>query len=199
MYTVRIGTVMEDSKAPCRHWCLAWWMLSSKRGCSALEVKRRTGLGYESALFLHGRILWALRDNGGDLLRTPEPKVSVYRAHIASEDAWVAAALAAFPDIRLDHPYVNAIGARRVAKDPCLICGGAMLGKRTTHQVCRWRLRCEVRLRKGDAELLEWSAPTKETTWLKIARNRLRDAKVAVRSAQKSLREESEPESNSPS
>src|SRR5262245_32681869 len=36
-YTVKIGTVMEDSPIPMRHWCLAFFRAaSSKKGVSAL-------------------------------------------------------------------------------------------------------------------------------------------------------------------
>ncbi len=60
-FTVRIGTVLEDSRIPLRHWCYAFWRAStSKKGVSALEIKRQTGLSYKSALFLMHRIRWAM-------------------------------------------------------------------------------------------------------------------------------------------
>src|SRR5437660_1105333 len=50
-FTVRVGTVFEDSRIPLRHWCYAFWMAStSKKGVSALQIKRHTGLSYKSAL-----------------------------------------------------------------------------------------------------------------------------------------------------
>jgi transposase-like protein len=52
-YTVRVGTVYEDSAIPLKHWCYAFWAAcSSKKGVSALQIKRQTGLTYKSALFL---------------------------------------------------------------------------------------------------------------------------------------------------
>jgi len=64
-YTVRIGTVMEDSRIPLRHWCYAFWSAcASKKGVSALQIKRQTGLSYKSALFLMHRIRWAMKDEG---------------------------------------------------------------------------------------------------------------------------------------
>jgi transposase-like protein len=67
-YTVRTGTVLEDSKIPLRHWCYAFWAAcSSKKGVSALQIKRMTGLSYKSALFLMHRIRWAMADEA------PEP------------------------------------------------------------------------------------------------------------------------------
>ena len=60
-YTVRKGTVLEDSAIPLRHWCYAFWRGStSKKGVSALEIKRQTGLSYKSALFLMHRIRKAM-------------------------------------------------------------------------------------------------------------------------------------------
>ena len=62
-YTVRIGTVFEESRIPLRHWCFAFWRSStSKKGVSALEVKRQTGLSYKSALFMLHRIRFAMTD-----------------------------------------------------------------------------------------------------------------------------------------
>jgi len=62
-FTVRIGTVFEDSRIPLRHWCYAFWMAaSSKKGVSALQIKRATGLSYKSALFMMHRIRFAMSD-----------------------------------------------------------------------------------------------------------------------------------------
>jgi transposase-like protein len=60
-FTVRIGTVLEDSRIPMRHWCYAFWAAcASKKGVSALQIRRMTGLSYKSALFLMHRIRFAL-------------------------------------------------------------------------------------------------------------------------------------------
>jgi hypothetical protein len=60
-FTVRIGTVFEESRLPLRHWCYAFWRVStSKKGCSALEIKRHCQINYQSALFLLHRVRWAL-------------------------------------------------------------------------------------------------------------------------------------------
>jgi transposase-like protein len=62
-FTVRIGTVFEDSRIPLRHWCYAFWAAcASKKGVSALQIKRQTGLSYKSALFLMHRIRFAMSD-----------------------------------------------------------------------------------------------------------------------------------------
>jgi len=60
-FTVRIGTVLEDSPIPLRHWAFAFWAASSsKKGVSALEIQRQTGLSYRSALFVLHRIRFAM-------------------------------------------------------------------------------------------------------------------------------------------
>src|SRR6266571_7743804 len=63
-FTVRIGTVFEDSRIPLKHWCYAFWAAcASKKGVSALQIKRQTGLSYKSALFLMHRIRFAMTPN----------------------------------------------------------------------------------------------------------------------------------------
>lgn len=60
-YTVRVGTIMEDSKIPVHKWCRAFYeACKSKKGVSALEMQRDTGLSYKSALFMMHRIRWAM-------------------------------------------------------------------------------------------------------------------------------------------
>ena len=60
-YTVRVGTIMEDSKIPTTAWCYGFWKAcESKKGVSALQIQRATGLSYKSALFMMHRIRWAM-------------------------------------------------------------------------------------------------------------------------------------------
>lgn len=60
-FTVRVGTIMEDSPIPLRHWCYAFWAASrAKKGVSAAQIQRDTNLSYKSALFLMHRIRWAM-------------------------------------------------------------------------------------------------------------------------------------------
>lgn len=59
--TVKVGTVMEGSNIPLRHWTLAFWLhASSKKGFAAKQLQRMTGLSYKSALFLSHRIRYAM-------------------------------------------------------------------------------------------------------------------------------------------
>jgi transposase-like protein len=60
-FTVRVGTILEDSPIPMRHWAYAFWAAcASKKGVSAKQIERTTGLSYKSALYLMHRIRWAM-------------------------------------------------------------------------------------------------------------------------------------------
>ena len=60
-FTVRVGTIMEDSRIPLRIWCWAFWSAcASKKGISALQISRECNLSYKSALFLMHRIRHAM-------------------------------------------------------------------------------------------------------------------------------------------
>lgn len=69
-YTVRIGTVFEDSRIPLRHWCFGFWRAAtSKKGVSALEIHRQTGISYKSSLFMLQRIRFAMSNSVPDPLK----------------------------------------------------------------------------------------------------------------------------------
>lgn len=60
-FTVRIGTVYEESRIELRHWAYAFWRAcTSKKGVSALEIKRQCQISYKSALFMMNRIRFAM-------------------------------------------------------------------------------------------------------------------------------------------
>lgn len=62
-FTVRVGTVLEDSRIPIRIWCHAIWRAcSSKKGVSALQISRECSISYKSALFLMHRIRFAMTE-----------------------------------------------------------------------------------------------------------------------------------------
>jgi len=63
-FTVRVGTVMEDSHVPLHKWLIGFYMMcASKTQISALQLKRQLEIGsYNTALFLCHRIRFALMD-----------------------------------------------------------------------------------------------------------------------------------------
>ncbi len=69
-YTVRIGSVYEDSRLPLKHWCFAFWRIcASKKGVSAREIQRHCQISYKSALFLMHRIRFAMTPESAPLLK----------------------------------------------------------------------------------------------------------------------------------
>lgn len=63
-YTVRVGTIYEDSPIPLHKWVRAFWEASkAKNGISALELSRTIQVTPKSALFMLHRIRWAMTDD----------------------------------------------------------------------------------------------------------------------------------------
>lgn len=57
MFTVRTGTVFEESRLPLRVWVYAFWKAcSSKKGISALQLSREMDITHKSALYVLRRI-----------------------------------------------------------------------------------------------------------------------------------------------
>lgn len=60
-FTVKVGTIFEDSKLPLSKWLLAiYLMCSSKKGISANQLHRALGISYKAAWFLCHRIRLAM-------------------------------------------------------------------------------------------------------------------------------------------
>ena len=60
-FTVRMGTIFEDSHIPLRKWLMAvHLMTSSKKGVSSLQISREVGIMYKSAWFMTHRIREAM-------------------------------------------------------------------------------------------------------------------------------------------
>ena len=85
-YTVRTGTVFEDSRIPLKHWCFAFWRAAtSKKGVSALELHRQTGVSYKSCLFMLHRIRFAMADSAQDSLGANGGDVEVDETYIGGK------------------------------------------------------------------------------------------------------------------
>jgi transposase-like protein len=66
IYSVRNGTVFEDSRVPLNKWVHAFWAIAaSKKGKSALQLKRELQVTYKTALFMANRIRWAMANLPG--------------------------------------------------------------------------------------------------------------------------------------
>ncbi len=65
-FSVKLGTIFEDSPIPLTKWMLAMWMLANcKNGVSSYEVSRAIGVTQKSAWFMLHRIRFALHTDGG--------------------------------------------------------------------------------------------------------------------------------------
>jgi transposase-like protein len=68
-FTVMTGSVMERSHAKLTQWAMGFWLAaSSKKGFSAHQLHRALGCQYNTAWFMHHRIMEAMRQGG---LETP--------------------------------------------------------------------------------------------------------------------------------
>mgnify|MGYP000909050002 CR=1 FL=1 len=64
-FTVKVGTIFEDSHIPMRIWLQAIYLLSSsKKGISSNQLHRTLGITLKSAWFLSHRIREAMREGG---------------------------------------------------------------------------------------------------------------------------------------
>lgn len=62
-FSVKVGTIFEDSPIPLDKWLMAMWMVSNcKNGVSSWEIHRSLGVTQKTAWFLLHRIRLAMRD-----------------------------------------------------------------------------------------------------------------------------------------
>lgn len=63
-YTVRVGTIFNESLIPLHKWCRAFWEAAScKNGVSAREMERKLQVTYKTALFMMHRIRHAMAED----------------------------------------------------------------------------------------------------------------------------------------
>jgi transposase-like protein len=74
-FSIKVGTVMEDSPLPLGKWLMAMWMVANcKNGVSSYEIHRAIGVTQKSAWFMLQRIRLAMQSaqGGGKLGGTVE-------------------------------------------------------------------------------------------------------------------------------
>jgi transposase-like protein len=78
-FSVKVGTIFEDSPIPLQKWLPALWMLTScKNGVSSWEIHRSIGISQKSAWFMLHRLRLALKTgNVGKLGGTESGGVEV--------------------------------------------------------------------------------------------------------------------------
>jgi transposase-like protein len=68
-FSIKVGTIFEDSPISLDKWLCAMWMLSNcKNGISSYEIHRGLGVTQKTAWFMLQRIRLALQSNNGGML-----------------------------------------------------------------------------------------------------------------------------------
>src|SRR5437773_1918486 len=69
-FSVKVGTIFEDSPIPLKSWLLAVWQISNcKNGISSYELARALGVTQKTAWFMNHRIRLAMQgEDGGGML-----------------------------------------------------------------------------------------------------------------------------------
>jgi transposase-like protein len=83
-FTVMTKSVMERSHTPLTQWAMAFHLYaSSKKGFTAMQLQRHLGCEYNTAWFLHHRVMEAMRRGGLDPMGGPGKVVEVDEAYPA--------------------------------------------------------------------------------------------------------------------
>lgn len=82
-FTVRVGTIFEDSKIPISKWLMAiHLMTSSKKGISSHQIAREVGITQKSAWFVCHRIREAMKK---------EPMAGMLKGEIEADEKYIGA------------------------------------------------------------------------------------------------------------
>jgi transposase-like protein len=90
-YTVMTKSIMERSHAKLTQWAAAFHLYaSSKKGFTATQLERELGCEYNTAWFLHHRVMEAMRRGGLDLppMGGPGKVVEADEAYIGRKKGW---------------------------------------------------------------------------------------------------------------
>ena len=101
-FTVKVGTIFEDSPIGFDKWLPAMWMLTGDRnGISSHELGRALGVTQKTACFMLHRLRLAIQVDGGDPMLTGE---------IEADETFVGGKVRA--------TNVNVLGMRKLAHGP---------------------------------------------------------------------------------
>ena len=85
-FTVRIGTIFEDSKIPLHKWLQAFYLIcSSKKGCSSHQIHRTLEITYKSAWFLTHRIRECAKLSGIEIMGGEDKIVEADETYIGNK------------------------------------------------------------------------------------------------------------------
>ena len=85
-FSVKVGSIFEDSAIPLDKWLIALWMLvNCKNGISSYELAKDLGITQKSAWFVLQRLRWALKNNSIRKLGGPDTEVEVDETFIGGK------------------------------------------------------------------------------------------------------------------
>lgn len=86
-FTVTVGTVFEDSHIPLHRWLLAGYLLcASKKGMSAHQIHRMTGISYKTVWFMMHRLRFAMTQHG--MIEKLRGVVEIDEVWIGPKEKW---------------------------------------------------------------------------------------------------------------
>src|SRR5947207_11061000 len=61
-FSIKVGTIFEDSKIPLRHWMMAIWLITShKKGIASTQLAKDIGVTQKTAWFMTHRLRFAIK------------------------------------------------------------------------------------------------------------------------------------------
>lgn len=85
-FSVKVGTIFEDSPVPLKSWLLAVWQITNcKNGISSYELARALGVTQKTAWFMNHRIRLAMQGDDGGKLGMDGSEVEVDETYIGGK------------------------------------------------------------------------------------------------------------------
>ncbi len=85
-FSVKVGTIFEDSPIPLKSWLLAVWQITNcKNGISSYELAKAIGVTQKSAWFMNHRIRLAMQGDDGGTLGLDGAAVEVDETYIGGK------------------------------------------------------------------------------------------------------------------
>jgi transposase-like protein len=85
-FSVKLGTIFEDSPIPLQKWLPAMWLLvNCKNGVSSYEIHRDLGVSQKAAWFMLHRLRLVLQDKDGGILGGPGNEVEIDETFIGGK------------------------------------------------------------------------------------------------------------------
>jgi transposase-like protein len=136
-FSVKVGTIFEDSPIPLKSWLLAVWQITNcKNGISSYELARALGVTQKTAWFMNHRIRLAMQGHDGGTLGMDGAEVEVDETYIGGK-------------ARNMHPRKkHALGVRRGGSFAGKVAVMGLLERKTDKRASRIRTTVVPNVRK---------------------------------------------------